>query len=324
MWQGTQKAFLDDNGNVCAGVTVAIAIGDQAACYAAQGGELRCAGNIGANVFGPNFTAIPGAGAVDQILISSTFNAPDHNSVCVRRTDGTGACMGKANDHGQFGTGSGAGSPSFVGWGNVGGIVALGTGTWDQMCALTSGGDLYCAGYNFGLTPSLVAFSVQAFYCDTFGMIVADPMGIFRAANVRTDCLVEGSGLVCNGPPPNLPTFGSAGHVVDGTYTLNYAAPNQPPGKSRYCWLDDQGKATCVIIDMFMPGSPQVTPVFTAHRVLALAGNPYSSSLCAVYDDGSIACRGDNAKGQLGTNASVWLNADTVVAPPGSVDLACQ
>lgn len=324
MWQGTQRAFVDHDGNACEG-TVAIAVGDQAVCYAGPGGQLRCAGSIGKNTWGSAFTPVDGAGPVDQILISLTANGADHNSICVHRPDGTAACMGEYNDHGQFGTGTTAGTATFVPWGSVTDLRALGTGTWDQMCGLTQGGALYCAGYGNSTTPWVVNPSVQTFVVDTFGMIVGDIPNIFRAASGRTDCLVQDGGFICKSPPPNLPAFGAPGHVVDGTYAPDYTPPGTAPGKARFCWLEDTGAAQCAIADAFDAGvPPQYAPVFTAQPVLALAGNPYSTSLCAVYADGSIACSGDNSEGQLGIPGPSWIASETIVAPPGSFDLACK
>jgi len=38
---------------------------------------------------------------------------------------------------------------------------------------------------------------------------------------------------------------------------------------------------------------------------------------------GSIACRGANEGGKLGVASPDFLDTDTIVAPPGSIDVSC-
>jgi alpha-tubulin suppressor-like RCC1 family protein len=64
--------------------------------------------------------------------------------------------------------------------------------------------------------------------------------------------------------------------------------------------------------------------MFTTGTVLAIAGNYYTDSLCAVYNDGSIWCVGSNDQGKLGTGTMTTLQVETMVQPPGSVDTSCH
>ncbi|XYI01261.1 hypothetical protein ACMHYB_16505 [Sorangium sp. So ce1128] len=70
-------------------------------------------------------------------------------------------------------------------------------------------------------------------------------------------------------------------------------------------------------------GRQPLAPLFTQRPALAIAGNFYTDSLCAVYDDGSISCFGSNDHGQLGV-PDAQLTAEKIVQPPGSVDVSCK
>jgi hypothetical protein len=333
MWQGVQTSFLDGTGQPCTG-HVAIGVGDQAVCYASPAGELRCAGRIYTHDFGPAFTTVEGVEGVEQILVSSTFNSEDHDAVCVKTKAGEARCMGNDDDWGQFGTGATGPSNGFVFFGQVDDVVAIATGTWDQLCAVTKESGVFCAGYGFGTSPVSVASSATSFWVDTFGTARADDPSIYRAANSRTDAWVDANGGVFDFPPtyPGAPSpalYGPPGHVVDVTGNALYTPPGTGFPQPRSCWLDDAGAAWCAASDPNalpspMPAPPVTTQVFTAHKVLALAGNFYATTLCAVYDDGSIACNGDNGAGQLGLDAPSYVDTETVVQPPGTIDLRCK
>ncbi|MFO0588213.1 MAG: hypothetical protein U0441_11765 [Polyangiaceae bacterium] len=177
------------------------------------------------------------------------------------KTGTTAACMGGNNDQGEFAAGDKLGHPDFVPWSDVSDVVALATGTWDQICAQTMGGKVSCAGYSFGTTPTLVDASATAVWIDTFGMAKTDDTAVFRAANGRTDCRVKELGLVCD-----VGIMGNPGAVVDGTYTMDYSYPGMPSGQSRYCWLESNGVASCHYYTGTSPGSPLVKQenVFTS------------------------------------------------------------
>ena len=114
--------------------------------------------------------------------------------------------------------------------------------------------------------------------------------------------------------------LGLPGDVVDGTAGMT-------PMTERACWLDNAGDAFCASVPAFGPDPmpvPTVAQVFTKKNVLALAGNFYSDSLCAVYEDGSIACTGSNQQGQLGVGNTDYLLVEAEVQPAGSVDTTCK
>ncbi|KYF53575.1 hypothetical protein BE08_05205 [Sorangium cellulosum] len=310
MWQGSQTAFLDEAGGPCEGL-IAIAVGDRAVCYGGPGGVLRCAGRIYTHNFGPQFTDVPGAPPVAQILISPTFNSEDGNAMCVRTPGGEVQCMGRSNSWGQFGNGTSDPSASFVPWGTSVRAVGIATGTWDQICALTVGGEALCSGHSHGTSPVSVGSASRSVAIDTFGRALLDEPDLYRMENGRAECHVGPDGFQCRESAGGAP-----GDVVDGTYADRVG---------RSCWLTAAGKVECAVTNRLDPGVPPqpLAPFFTRRPVLALAGNFYTDSICAVYDDGSIACFGSNDHGQLGV-ADEKLAAEAIVQPPGSIDLRCE
>jgi hypothetical protein len=188
----------------------------------------------------------------------------------------------------------------------------LGTGTWDQICGITSTGEVYCAGFNIGVTP-VAKGTHQNFYVDTFGTLNTDSTTVLRVPNSRAECQVKTTGYQCG----NL-SYGQAGKVVDGT------VQGASPTNGTSCFLDTAGTVTC---NPWSPGpqpTPTNMPAFTAMPVLAIAGNFYSDDLCAVYNDGSIACKGSNKHGELGTGNTQAVNSETIVAPAGTIDVTCK
>lgn len=314
MWQGVQDQFVDDHGAACTG-SVAVAISDSALCFAAADGHLKCAGKVG----GSNHSAFTelGAANVDQILMSFDGSG-NGDSVCVKKSDGTAACLGDQNGHGQFGNGNTAAASSFTQWGSQNNLTHLGTGTWDQMCAIDSGGVVRCSGLDFGLSPVTQdgGATHTHFWIDTTGALQLDDPDVFRAANGRTNCRVTTEGFWC----PSNSFAGPPSAVVDGslTSTLPEMLDDQDS-----CWLSTAGTVQCLRenIDPDSPdlGTRRLVSHFRNGTVLALAANSYTNSMCAVYSDGSLWCVGDNTEGKFGNGNTDPLGAETMVAPPGTV-----
>ncbi|XXT22984.1 hypothetical protein WME94_15685 [Sorangium sp. So ce429] len=308
MWQGSQTAFLDQAGEPCEAL-IAIAVGDRAVCYGGPGGVLRCAGRIYTHVFGPQFTDVPGAPPVAQILISPTLNSEDGNAICVRTPGGEVQCMGNYNGRGQFGGGNSDPSASFVPWGTTVRAAGIATGTWNQICALTVDGEALCAGDDHGMSPVLIGRASRSVAVDTLGVTLLDAPDLFRMENGRAECQIGPDGFRCT-----WSTLGKGGTVVDGTFADRIR---------RSSCLTAAGKVELAV--KLDPGSspPLLAPIFTQRPVLALAGNFYTDSLCVVYDDGSISCLGSNDHGQLGV-PDAQLAAEKIVQPPGSIDVSCR
>jgi hypothetical protein len=141
---------------------------------------------------------------------------------------------------------------------------------------------------------------------------------IIRVSTQGVLCLVTSAGLTCGGQvvtPPSL-----AGHVIDGGMSslMEYAMP---------CWLTDAGVVSCGTVG---------NELFPGRVARAIALNPYSlptgfpdaslpwiPSVCAVMDDGSVWCIGNNSFGRLGSGEEDSLLEATEVQPPGSASLGC-
>jgi hypothetical protein len=318
MWQGQQTRFTTSTGCAC-NATLALGVGDRAVCYAAATtGALMCAGAIDTSTYPVSTFAAAGETGVDQILISLTANSVTGNAVCVHETSGNARCMGDYNSWGQFGTGSTGASATFVTWGQPN-LVAIGSGTWDQACALDTSKSVYCSGYHFGTSPVMQGDGGvhTSFWVTTSGMVSLDDTTLLRASESRTDCAIEASGMVCNGTSAG--PFGTPGQVVMGGYVRNLPGMGPQPNfcsnglQAPICWLESSGRVTCGSCDM--TGNFGTQSFFMGKSVLALGLNFHGSILCAVLTDGSIDCLGSDASGAT-------LNAPQ--APAGSVSVACQ
>jgi hypothetical protein len=305
MWQGQQRRFLDAEGQPCA-VRVSLAISDQAFCFTAADDTLRCAGRIYQTTFGPRFVAAGPLG-VDQISIMPTFNSETGNAICVHKADGTAACMGDANGHGEFATGDRLPQRGFVSWGGAAGLAAIGIGAGGSgTCSLDGMGQIRCAGGPYPLAPTDVGPpGRRSFWITTFGELRPDDADVRRASNIRTNCQVRAEGLTCYGR-----LHGPAGHIVDGN---EVDGARMGPGMAA-CWLTDDGQVGC------SDGGRR----FSDGKVLFLALSPYTDSLCAAYADGSLRCVGSNRQGKLGTGDDLDLARETEVAPPGTISTLCE
>lgn len=296
-WQGQQKRFMSSS---CDGA-LAFAVGATAICYGHVDGTMRCAGLIGSTVFGNRFIAT-GEREVDQILISRSVGASQGiaQGMCVHRFNGTAACLGAYNWNGQYGLGHNQPVSAFQPFTAQQNLVALATGTWDQLCALDNMGAVYCAGFMFGNTPVLQPRSMlQRLYVTEFGTSVVDDASVFRVSNGRSTCHVTAQGLECTGVAFPM---GTPGAVVDG---FRFGPPS-PMGDER-CWLE-LGNVYCTSGERFRNGN-----------VLAIAADFDTTTLCAVFDDGSLWCRGSSEEGKTGMGSNAPLLVETMVQPPGSV-----
>jgi hypothetical protein len=305
MWQGQQTRF---NGTSCVG-QIAFAVGATAVCYVHQDGAMRCAGRVGATDFSRNFIATPERD-VDQILISRNVGGAQGlaQGLCVHRRAGTAACLGSYNWNGQYAVGHTNQVTDFTQWSQASNLVAIATGTWDQFCALDTMGAVLCSGFMFGNTAGYRprGSTLGRLYVSDSGEARTDDTTVFRVANGRSECQVRATGLECTG---GMRSFGTPGEVVDG---FRFGPPGMMPGDDLHCWLDTRGKVSCTTGARFTQGT-----------VLALAADYDTTSLCAVFNDGSLWCVGSNEEGKLGTGLLDPLIVETRVQPPGSVRIGC-
>lgn len=298
LYQGGQTRFKTATGT-CTG-RVAASMGGTGFCYLAASDDVRCSGMIGGVNYGMSLGAIGQTGAT-QILVMFVSNG-----MCITKTDHTVLCMGSnTNAFGQGGT-----STTFSRWTAHADVAAVGSGTWDQICGITTDGQVFCGGLGgspaYGNPPvNLGASGQTSFWVDTSGTAHLSDTVVLRPGESRTDCQVKANGLACAAAGMSYgPTNGT---VVMGT------SVQAGSGTSAACWLTEDATVTCSFGPRFAPG-----------KVLYLAADYYSDSLCAIYSDGSVWCIGSNTDGKLGTGNNATLTAETMVAPPGSAHVACD
>lgn len=293
MYQGTQRLFKTSMGGTCTG-RVAASMSGTGFCYLAADDSVKCAGLIGGVNYGMTF-APAGVMNAEQIMVMFA-----DNGMCVTRTDHTAMCMG------TNAAALGATGASFARWTARSDLAAIGSGTWDQLCGITLTGQVYCGGGAFGNPPVSVGAAGQTgLWVNNLGEAKLSDAIVTRPGEGRTDCQVVQDGLRC-GPQLYGPNNGA---VVSGTAIL--VEPGQPAAA---CWLVSEGSVTC------STGGPR----FARGKVLLLAASSVTDSLCAIYNDGSVWCRGSNASGKLGTGTAAALDVELMVAPPGSARAKCE
>ncbi|MBA2543426.1 MAG: hypothetical protein H0V17_27540 [Deltaproteobacteria bacterium] len=297
MYQGSQTLFRTDQGGTCTG-RVAASMAGGGFCFLAADDTVKCAGQIDATSFGMSFGTTGQSGAV-QIMVMFL-----DNGMCITKTDGTVVCMGSNSN--AFGAGTS--SQQFTQWTARTDIAQIASGTWDQICGITTGGQVFCGGLgssDFGNPPIDIGGPGQtSLWVDTFGSPRLSDTTVLRPAESRTECQIKANGFIC-GNTMFGPTNGSIVMAVSGG--------GAGPSSETVCYLDTAGTVTCT-------NGPRFEPTM----VLYLAGSFYSDSLCAIYKDGSVWCIGSNQNGKLGTGNNLALTVETMVAPPGSARVACD
>jgi len=303
MWPSLQEHFHRD-GMPCTG-QVTLAVGDQVVCYVGSDDDVHCAGAVYTHAWGPMFTPI-GQTGVDQIVISPTVGTATGNSMCVHERAGTVWCMGDGNSNGTFGDGTTSPSATFVQFGSSSSLAKMGS-NMDVRCVLDTGGTIDCAGYGLLSTPSpQTGPGHHSFWTRIDGQLIVDDPMVFRQAN-GSRCVIQPVGATCGELVQTANGVGPPGAVVDAFVSHG----------TRACWLEANGTGHCTDFDTTWQVFASAPPL------VALAGNYYTDSRCAVGNDGSLWCIGTNMHGELGTGTTSPVLVETRVAPPGSVKLTC-
>jgi hypothetical protein len=294
MYQGQQRLFRTTTGATCTG-RVAASMAGTGFCYLGADDNVKCAGLVGGTTYGMTLAPI-GVGGVEQILLMFL-----DDGMCVTRTDHTALCMG------TNAAALGVASPSFTRWTARSDLAALGSGSWEQICGITTAGQVYCAGTATPTAYGQPAVAVgtpgqTGLWVDTTGAAKLSDATVVRPGESRTDCQITTAGMKC-GAMTYGPTNGT---IVSGALTGGATAPVP-------CWLTDNGNVTC-----------STGPRFAAGKVLLLAASYNTDSMCAIYNDGSVWCVGSNSNGKLGTGTTLALAVPTLVAAPGSARVRCE
>ena len=254
--------------------------------------------------------------------------AAGSNHTCLVTTNGSVLCWG-ANYVGQLGdntttervtpiTVTGLSSP----------VQAIATGT-DHTCAVTTGGDVYCWGYNtYGqlgngtTTDSLTPVTVT-------GLI--SPIQAIAAGPNHTCAMTAGGGVQCWGA-------NWSGQLGDGTFTnsftpvavtgLSSTVQAITTGSGHTCAITTAGGVQCwgyngfgqLGDDTFNSSPMPVTVTGLSSPVQAIAAG--DDHTCSVNTSGGVHCWGYNDYGQLGngtTNDSLTPAAVTGLISPAQV-----
>jgi hypothetical protein len=303
MYQGAQDLFTTQLGTTCHG-RVAASMGETGFCYLASDDNVKCAGTIGGVNYGMSFSPVGQTGASQIMVFFGGLSSPS-NGMCITKTDHTVQCMGTNTN--AFGVGM---TSQFSQWTARTDLAAIGSATWDQICGITTAGQVLCGGLGFAIPPINQGAAGQiSFWVDVASGVHLSDTTVLRPGESRTECRVQSTGMVLStGLVCNEQNFGpSDGSVVSGSTTSGDA------GIPIECWLTTDGSVTCT-----------TGPRFAVGKVLYLATNYSTDSLCAIYNDGSVWCLGSNISGKLGTGNTLTLDAETMVAPAGSARIACD
>jgi ribosomal protein L27 len=300
MWQNLQEKFRTKAGKACrANVSMGAETG--AICYVSPAHRLRCAGEIfGGRNYGSTFR-LTGQTNVKQLLMGAGATW-----VCSLSRQGRLACMG-LNVGGALARDE-LSSTTFLPWGDPDRrYTNVATSEAQVLCARRTDGQIFCAGEFYmpdGTrvttgTPVLVGSGSTVWVDRGSGVKIDDP-AVFRAQDGFTTSVVTTLGLDTGGV-----TYGTPGKVVAGNAT-----------DSRACWLESDGAVACRAQPNNVNPNPPLVPAFTQGKAIFVSRGFLGDPLCAVFNDGSLWCRGTTPMGSFA--------AETQVAPPGSLPRTCR
>lgn len=320
----------------------AITAGTNHTCALLVDGRVSCwgqnsAGQLGVGVAGDRSTpsdpiALQGSGRAKAISAGGSHT-------CALHTDGTIACWG-ANVYGQLGDGGTTNqfATHDVVWMPGGSTAVAVTAGLDHTCALKADGAMVCWGRNgdgqLGDNTTSDRTSAVTVSVPPGTRAVAIDAGGFHT------CALFGAGTVTCwgynqwGQLGVDPTTTPQRSTPSGTLSLPGGHPTQAielsVGDSHTCVLLDDGTAACWGYNgngelgdgtrntRFVPATTSAQPGGARIRMLS-AGFTHH---CAVLDDGSMSCWGQNFNGQLGTGDRVDQPTPTYAAlPPGPTAL---
>jgi alpha-tubulin suppressor-like RCC1 family protein len=271
----------------CAGIT-ALALGASHSCVLLDGGALRCTGQSAAGQIpgrAPAVVNVPGAAA---LAIGARHR-------CALAADGTVRCWGN-NVNGELGDGTSAGNAVPVVAVGVDGATQIAAGDGHTCARLAKGtvtcwgrddkGQLGGAGAAAPSNPTVHPMTLKA---------LAQPGGAVVIPSLDLASLALGGDTTCG-----LRRNGSIACWGALAISAAPAIPGKPaPPKT----------------------TPKPKPVVSVKGVTAVAlGGDHA---CAVLQDGSATCWGDNEKGQLGDGSAAKKHAPAKVKGlAGVVELA--
>ena len=293
-----------------AGVT-AVALGSGHSCALTTAGGVKC---WGSNVLGElgNGTTTGALIPVDVAGLGNgvTAIASSETHTCAIASGGLAKCWG-ANTFGQLGNGTTPRSSRPVDVAGLsGGIMGIATGN-DHSCALSASGMVSCWGRNFFGAVGNGTFD------DVFlpvGVAVGSGVNLVRAGGYASCAVTGGGGVKCwglLGTAQPLPTDvpGLASGIVDVALGESHACALTSAGGVK-CWGNNHagqlgnGSTTASATPVDVAG-------LTANVVAINTGHHHS---CAIVNDGTVRCWGDNSGRQVTAGDGGMQTAPVIVA----------
>ncbi len=288
-------------------------------CAAYADGSVKCAGSnlygqLGDGSFSASAAAVVVSGIDDAVGVSlSSYHS------CALRSTGEVECWG-LNDHGQLGNGTtGYGTPTPVTVVGVGNATAISSGAY-HTCALLAAGGVQCWGYNNHgqLGDGTTASRSTPVTVPGIEGAVAISLGNSHSCAALADGTVQCWGL------------NDRGQLGDGTTTQRTTpvsvlgvtnATAIAAGYSHSCALIDDGTVRCWGTNAYSmlgegtSSSYSTTPVeiLGIQRAVGLATG-LADHLCALNDDGTVACWGRGDFAQLGDGSASYLLVPAMVS----------
>ena len=305
---GTTTASVDpvQVSGLTAGVT-AISVGEQRACALTSAGGVKCWGHNAYGEIGDGTTTDAKTPATPIGLSEGVVSvATGATSSCAVMSNGTVKCWGQdgAGQLGDKSTSAYRSSPVQV-WG-LSDAASVGVG-WGHACAVTTTGALQCWGSNnngaLGNSSTTLNFDYPVAVTGLSSGVTA------VTAGMNSTCAVVNGGLQCWGA-------NSSGQLGNGTTTdalqptavtgLSSGVASVDASTNHACALTTSGSMKCWGSNSSgqlgdgtntAKDSPAEVPGLSSGVSSITAGG---SSSCALLDDGSARCWGNNSSGQLG------------------------
>jgi alpha-tubulin suppressor-like RCC1 family protein len=328
------------NGGQCIGVG-AIALGDRHACALLADRSARCWGsNNAGQAQGENRRSLPLRGAVELAL--------GFGHGCARLADGAVHCWG-SNEWGELGDGSLDDRSTPVEVYGVKGAAQIALGD-DHSCARLGDGTVWCWGKNQqgqlgdgSATPAsnprqkigerdvreLVAAEVarRGTHPDSTGMTVVlagAPIAALALGGDRSCALLGDQSITCWGVddlkpslPELLPKLPLPGKSLPPDVPLPPTKPGLPTGKPPRPRGSEPSPIKVAPAAAMKAAAPPVPTGPKARAVRGLKGVAHvalgGNHSCALLQDGTAQCWGDNGKGELGDGSTIERHAPAKV-----------
>ncbi len=270
-------------------------------------GELGDAGASGIHALSP----VSVVGITDAVQVAAS-----QQSTCVVRSTGTVSCWG-SNVYGQLGNGTNIGSNVPVAVSGLTNAVAVDMNSI-HVCALTAGSNVKCWGYNLygelgngnsgpgASTNTPVTVTLGGIFPVALSNVVAIGVGNTHSCAVIADGTVRCWGAGFDGGLGNG-SYADQSHPV--TVTGLSDAVDVSLGSSSSCALRATGGVRCWGTNTYgelghgagpMTNTPSAVGLFPFYLGNAIAMDSGFDNTCVAKGDGTIACWGLNADGQLG------------------------